>query len=81
MGASILMAIVMMFSAGSSEPDAQACIAYGANFRPLTFGGRFLEKTILRETTIAGVDDAIVQERSGYDETVGRILVDFRQSR
>lgn len=40
MGASILMAIIMMCSAGSSEPDAQTCVAYGANFRPLTFGGQ-----------------------------------------
>lgn len=40
MGASILMAIVMMCSAGSSDLDAQTCVAYGANFRPLTFGGQ-----------------------------------------
>ena len=36
---------------------------------------------ILRETTVTGDDDTVVQERSGYDETVGRILVDFRQRR
>ena len=40
MGASILMAIIMMCSTGSIEPDAQACAAYGANYRPLTFGGQ-----------------------------------------
>ena len=40
MGASILMAIIMMCSTGAIEPDAQACAAYGANYRPLTFGGQ-----------------------------------------
>ena len=32
-------------------------------------------------TTVAGDDDTVVQERSGYDESVGGILVDFRQRR
>ena len=40
MSASIIMAIAIMCSAGSIEPDAQTCAAYGANFRPLTFGGQ-----------------------------------------
>ena len=36
---------------------------------------------ILRKTAVAGDNNAIVQERRAYDETVGGILVDFRQRR
>ncbi len=41
MTASFIMAIIVMHSAGTVEPDAEVCAEYGANFRPLTFGGQW----------------------------------------
>ena len=41
MGVSCVMAIIMMYSTGRIEPGAEACAVYGANFRPLTFGGQW----------------------------------------
>jgi len=39
--ACVTTGIVVACSAGSLEPDAKSLVAYGADFRPLTFGGQF----------------------------------------
>ena len=41
MAASILATVVMFLKTGELEPDIQSYVAFGANFKPLTFGGQF----------------------------------------
>lgn len=41
MAASIFATIILFCKTGSIEPDAQSCVAYGANFKALTMGGQW----------------------------------------
>ena len=41
MAVNILATLLLFGKTGSIEPDAQSCVEYGANLKPLTFGGQW----------------------------------------